>query len=93
MPNSSSQKRFCIENNVTCWSFLMCELQGPVYTTFLNFIDISVMVWVQCQILNYTATTAPPSGRLVSPSLNALRRALAMIISNLVSIRPTDVEI
>ena len=25
------QKCFCIENSATCWSFLMCELQGPLY--------------------------------------------------------------
>ena len=46
------KKRFCIENSASCWSFLVCELQGPVCTTPMNFISISVMVWVQCQILN-----------------------------------------
>ena len=36
----------------TCWSFLGCELQGPVYNTPMNFIDIIIMVWTECQIFN-----------------------------------------
>ena len=51
-----SQKQFCIENSVPCWSFLVCELQEPFYSTPMSFISINVMVWAQCQILNYMAT-------------------------------------
>ena len=35
------QKHFCIENSPTCWSSLVCELQGPFYSTSMNFIPIS----------------------------------------------------
>ena len=38
--------------DTTCWSFLVRELQGPVYTMPMNFTDIIVMVWAQCQIFN-----------------------------------------
>ena len=41
------QKYFCIES---CWSFLVYDLQGPFYTTPMNFVYISVMVWAQCQL-------------------------------------------
>ena len=34
----------------TCWLFLVCELQGQVYTKPMNFIEIIVMVWAWCQI-------------------------------------------
>ena len=44
------QKHFCIENSTTWWSFLAWVLEGPFYTTPLNLISISVMVWAQGQI-------------------------------------------
>ena len=34
-----SQKHFCVDNSATCWSFLVCELQGPIFTTPINFIS------------------------------------------------------
>ena len=81
------QKGFCIKNTTTCWSFLVCELQGPFCCTSLNFISISVMVWGQCQILNYMTTRAPPSGGLVNPSSAVLRRALTIIVLSFALIR------
>ena len=41
--------KFFIQNSATCWSFLVCELQGPFYSTSMNCISISVMVRAQGQ--------------------------------------------
>ena len=84
-----AKNAFCIENNATCWSFLVCESQGPFYSTSMNFISKSVMVWAQCQILNQTATRAPPSGRSVNLSSDVLRRALTINVLSFVLIQWT----
>ena len=73
----------------TGWSFLVYELQGPVYNTPMNFIDKIVMVWAQCQIYNKTATRVPPRGRLVTILSAVLRRALGKNCTKF-CLNPTD---
>ena len=61
------QNCFWVDNSITCLSFLVRELQGPVFTTPIFFISIRVMVWAQCQVLNQSRKqwwTGPHSSRL-----------------------------
>ena len=79
--------------NMSNCSFLVCKPQGPFYSTSMNVISISVMVWAQCQILNWTATRAPPSDGSVNPLSAVLRRPLTIIVLSFALIQRTDVEI
>ena len=47
-PSGTCQEH--LPREASCLSYLVCELQGPFYSTPINLISISIMVWAVCQI-------------------------------------------